>query len=74
MKPEGKVLLLERVILPGKTPELLVLETDLHMLFALPFVSAASPRVALFGSSKWVQLRLPKTLDPSLRRRAGGLA
>jgi hypothetical protein len=68
MKPEGRVLLVERVILPGKTPELLVLETDIHMLFALPFVSAASPRVAPFGSAKWVQLPLPKTPDSSLRR------
>lgn len=34
MQPQGKVLLVERVILPGKTPELLVLETDIHMLVA----------------------------------------
>ncbi len=34
MKPQGKVLLLERVILSGRTPELLVLEMDVHMLIA----------------------------------------
>jgi O-methyltransferase domain/Dimerisation domain len=34
MKPQGKVLLLERVILPGRTLELLVLEMDVHMLVA----------------------------------------
>ena len=34
MKPQGKVLLVERVILSGRTPELLVLQSDLHMLVA----------------------------------------
>jgi hypothetical protein len=34
MKPEGKVLLVERVILTGRTPELLVLESDVNMLVA----------------------------------------
>lgn len=34
MKPQGKVLLVERVILSGTTPELLVLQSDLHMLVA----------------------------------------
>ncbi|HEY6411238.1 MAG TPA: methyltransferase, partial [Ktedonobacteraceae bacterium] len=32
MKPQGKVLLVERVILSGSTPELLVLESDVQML------------------------------------------
>ncbi|GAC1357393.1 MAG: methyltransferase [Ktedonobacteraceae bacterium] len=32
MKPHGKVLLVERVILTGSTPELLVLESDVRML------------------------------------------
>jgi len=34
MKPQGKVLLVERIILSGRTPELLVLQSDLHMLVA----------------------------------------
>jgi hypothetical protein len=34
MKPQGKVLLVERVILSGTTPDLLVLQSDLHMLVA----------------------------------------
>ena len=34
MKPQGKVLLVEHVILSGRTPELLVLESDVHMLVA----------------------------------------
>jgi hypothetical protein len=34
MKQEGKVLLLERVILPERTVEMLVLEMDVHMLVA----------------------------------------
>jgi hypothetical protein len=33
MRPRGKVLLVERVILTGRTPELLVLEADIQMLF-----------------------------------------
>ena len=32
MKPGGKMLLVERVILSGMTPELLVLESDVNML------------------------------------------
>jgi hypothetical protein len=32
MKPQGKVLLVERVIVTGRTPELLVLESDVQML------------------------------------------
>ncbi|GAC1468287.1 MAG: hypothetical protein PVSMB2_36510 [Ktedonobacteraceae bacterium] len=32
MKPQGKVLLVERVIVTGSTPELLVLESDVQML------------------------------------------
>jgi hypothetical protein len=32
MPPQGKVLLVERVILTGTTPELVVLEMDVHML------------------------------------------
>jgi hypothetical protein len=34
MKPQGKVLLIERVILAGRTPALLVLECDVQMLVA----------------------------------------
>ena len=34
MKPQGKVLLVERVILSGGTTELLVLESDVNMLVA----------------------------------------
>lgn len=34
MKPGGKVLLVERVILTGRTPEVLVLQSDLQMLVA----------------------------------------
>ena len=34
MKPQGKVLLVERVIITRRTPELLVLESDVHMLVA----------------------------------------
>ena len=34
MKPQGKVLLVERVILSGSTPPLLVLESDVNMLVA----------------------------------------
>jgi predicted O-methyltransferase YrrM len=34
MKPQGTVLLVERVILSGSTPPLLVLESDMHMLVA----------------------------------------
>lgn len=33
MKPQGKVLLVERVILTGRAPEMLVLEADIQMLF-----------------------------------------
>ena len=32
MKPQGKVLLVERVILTGSTPQVLVLESDVQML------------------------------------------
>jgi hypothetical protein len=32
MQPEGKVLLVERVILSGSTPQVLVLESDVQML------------------------------------------
>ena len=32
MKPQGKVLLVERVILTGTTPQVLVLESDVQML------------------------------------------
>ena len=34
MKPQGKVLLVERVIQTGKPPELLLLESDVQMLVA----------------------------------------
>ena len=34
MKPQGKVLLVERVIPTDRTPELLVLESDVQMLVA----------------------------------------
>jgi len=34
MKPRGKVLLVERVILTGSTPQVLVLESDVNMLVA----------------------------------------
>jgi O-methyltransferase domain len=59
MKPEGKVLLVERVIIPGTTPELLVLETDIHMLVA----SGGKERTeaehrALLGAAGLAQTRL----------------
>lgn len=34
MRPAGKLLLVERVIVTGSTPQVLVLESDLHMLVA----------------------------------------
>jgi predicted O-methyltransferase YrrM len=34
MQPQGKVVLVERVILSGSTPSLLVLESDVNMLVA----------------------------------------
>jgi hypothetical protein len=36
MKPQGKVLLVERVILTGTTPQVLVLESDVQMLVVAP--------------------------------------
>jgi O-methyltransferase domain/Dimerisation domain len=36
MKPRGKVLLVERVILTGTTPQVLVLESDVQMLVVAP--------------------------------------
>ncbi len=36
MKPKGKVLLVERVILTGTTPQVLVLESDVQMLVVAP--------------------------------------
>ena len=36
MQPRGKVLLVERVILTGSTPQLLVLESDVQMLVVAP--------------------------------------
>jgi len=35
MKPQGKVLLVEQVILTGRTSELLVRESDMNMLLEL---------------------------------------
>ncbi|HEY6287534.1 MAG TPA: methyltransferase, partial [Ktedonobacteraceae bacterium] len=36
MKPQGKVLLVERVILTGSSPQVLVLESDVQMLVVAP--------------------------------------
>jgi hypothetical protein len=43
MKPHGKVLLVERVILIGSTPALLVLESDVTDVISSPVVIPRSP-------------------------------
>jgi len=46
MKPQGKVLLVERVTLADRTAELLVLESDLHLLVGRAAKNAQKPSTA----------------------------
>lgn len=65
MKPQGKVLLVERVILTGRTPEVLVLESDVQMLA----VTGGKERTdaeyrALLGTAGFELIKLIPVLPP----------
>lgn len=65
MKQEGKVLLLERVILPERSVELLVLEMDVHMLVATGGKERTEAEYrALLGAAGFELTKLVPVLTP----------
>ena len=65
MQPQGKVLLVERVILNDRTPELLVLEMDVQMLVSTGGKERTEAEYrALLGAAGFELIRLVPVLPP----------